>query len=134
MDNTYFPTDSLHLYYKRKAINYEYPFLFSVNYKNVDSIKRYRWRLYNASGFVGQGNIITTTGDMLKFDNSLYAGKLLKPSTLSEAFTPTKLNNGMNANANVGMGKASYGLGWFIFDDTSDGKNCLAYGRTTRRT
>lgn len=28
----------------------------------------------------------------------------------------------MDANANVGLGKASYGLGWFIFTDTSIGK------------
>jgi len=80
------------------------------------------WRLYNASGFVGQGNIITTTRDLLKFDNSLYLGTILRPGTLAEAFTPTKLKNGMNANADVGMGKASYGLSWFIFEDTSIGK------------
>lgn len=122
MNDTYFQTDILHLYDKNRSINYEYPFLYSTNFEKVDSLNKYRWRLYNASGFVGQGNIITTTKDLLKFDNSLYSGNILKPTTLIEAFTPTKLKNGMNTNANVGMGKASYGLGWFIFADTSLGK------------
>lgn len=122
MNNTYFQADSLHLMDNNRAINYEYPFLFSLKYQNVDSLKKYRWRLYNASGFIGQGNIITTVGDLLKFDKLLYSGKILKPSTLEEAFTPTKLKNGENTNANIGIGKASYGLGWFIFEDTSAGK------------
>ena len=48
-------------------------------------MKQYRWRLYNASGFVGQGNILTTTGDLLKFDEILTQPKILKPSSLDEA-------------------------------------------------
>lgn len=122
MNNTYFLTDSLRLKDNNRASNYEYPFLFSLTYQNVDSLKKYRWRLYNAGGFIGQGNIITTPDDLLKFDNILYSGKILKPSTLEEAFAPTKLKNGENASANIGLGKASYGLGWFIFEDTAAGK------------
>jgi CubicO group peptidase (beta-lactamase class C family) len=122
MGNTYFHGDPARIKDKNRTINYEHPFLYSLKLQNVDSIKRYRWRLYNASGFVGQGNIITTAEDMLKFDNALYSGKILKSSTLEEAFTPTKLNNGKSTNADIGIGKASYGLGWFIFDDTSGGK------------
>lgn len=122
MYHTYFLYDGIHKIDKNRAFNYDYPFLYSCNFKNVDSIKQYRWREYNVSGFVGQGNIFTTTADMLNFDNALYSGKILKPATLAEAFTPTKLNNGENNNANTGMGKASYGLGWFIFNDTTKGK------------
>jgi CubicO group peptidase (beta-lactamase class C family) len=122
MFDTYFLTDATHIKDKNRTVNYEFPSLYSGKFQNVDSIKKYRWRLYNASGFVGQGNIITTAKDLLKFDNALYAGKILKPSTLKEAFTPTKLKTGENANANIGIGKASYGLGWFIFADTSAGK------------
>ena len=122
MYNTYFLNDSIHAIDKNRAINYDHPFLYSYKFQNVDSMKQYRWRLYNASGFVGQGNIITTTEDLLKFDNALYSGKILKPATLAEAFTPTKLNNGENTNADIGIGKACYGLGWFIFNDTTNGK------------
>jgi tetratricopeptide (TPR) repeat protein len=122
MYNTFFQKDINNSRSRNMAINYEHPFLYSSAYKNVDSLKQYRWRLYNASGLVGQGNIETTAEDLLKFDEALYTGKLLKPSTLQEAFTPTKLNNGENTNADIGIGKASYGLGWFIFDDSTNGK------------
>jgi CubicO group peptidase (beta-lactamase class C family) len=122
MSATYFATDLAHANDKRRAINYEYPYLYSDRLQNVDSIKAYRWRTYNAMGFVGQGNIITTTEDMLKFDNMLYSGKILKLSTLNEAFLPTKLKNGKIAEVSTGIGKASYGLGWFILADTGAGK------------
>ena len=122
MNNTYFQTDTTNNSTKHKSINYEYPWLFSTEMQNVDSLKKYRWRLYNASGFVGQGNIITTAEDMFKFDNALYSGKIIKESSLNEAFSPTKLNSGENANAGTGLGKASYGLGWFVLEDTSSGK------------
>jgi CubicO group peptidase (beta-lactamase class C family) len=122
MNNTYFQTDAVNKLDIQKAINYEYPWLFSSKQENVDNLPKYRWRLYNASGFVGQGNIITTTEDLLKFDHALYSGKIIKPSTLAEAYTPTKLKTGENAFAGIGLGKASYGLGWFILEDTTSGK------------
>jgi CubicO group peptidase (beta-lactamase class C family) len=122
MYNTFFQKDINNSRSRNIAINYEHPFLYSSAYKNVDSLKQYRWRLYNASGLVGQGNIETTAEDLLKFDEALYTGNLLKPVTLQEAFTPTKLNNGENTNAAIGIGKASYGLGWFIFDDSTNGR------------
>jgi CubicO group peptidase (beta-lactamase class C family) len=122
MNSTFFLKNFEQIAERQKATNYEYPFLFSAKFQDVDSMRKYRWRTYNAGGFVGQGNIITTGSDMLKFDNALYNGKLLKQSTLSEAFTPVKLNNGQNNKADIGIGNASYGLGWFIFTDTSSGK------------
>ncbi len=122
MYHTFFQNDMNAVRNKNAAINYDHPFLYTSAYRDVDNINQFRWRLYNASGFVGQGNIETTGNDLLKFDEALYSGKLLKPATLQEAFTPTKLNNGENANADIGIGKASYGLGWFIFNDTTNGK------------
>ncbi|NCT75079.1 MAG: serine hydrolase [Chitinophagaceae bacterium] len=122
MLNTYFLTDTMQLADKNRVSNYQYPALFASEPQEVSGIRKVRWRLYNLSGFVGQGNIITSAGDMLNFDQALYAGKLLKAATLEEAFTPTRLNNGENVKADIGVGKASYGLGWFIFTDTSAGK------------
>jgi CubicO group peptidase (beta-lactamase class C family) len=122
MSSTYFQRDPLKKRNRNRTINYEYPWLFSAKMEPADSIKRNYWRSYNASGFVGQGNIMTTTEDLLKFDDALYSGKILKPSTLAEAFVPSKLSNGQNVTATNGIGNASYGLGWFIFNDTSAGK------------
>jgi CubicO group peptidase (beta-lactamase class C family) len=122
MTNTYFKTDSVALRGKNKSVNYVYPTLYSSTLQNVDSLERFRWNVFNLRGIKGQGNIISTTEDMLKFDQVLYSGKLLKTSTLEEAFIPTKLTSGANADANIGIGKTSYGLGWFIFDDNTNGK------------
>ena len=122
MFNTYFSADAAYIADKNRAVNYEFPFIYSGHLQNADSVKRDHWRTFNASGFVGQGNITTTTLDMLKFDAALYLGKILKPSTLNEAFTPVKLKNGGNCDAGNAIGKASYGLGWFILADSSAGK------------
>jgi CubicO group peptidase (beta-lactamase class C family) len=109
-----------------QAYNYFYPFLFSSEFVSADknfSNARYKKHFYNM-GFIGQGNVTSTTGDLLKFDQALYAGVLLKNETLEEAFTPTKLKSGENNKIpNIGgMGTAFNGLGWFIFEDTSAGK------------
>ena len=122
MYHTFFLSEEVNTKNGNIAVNYDHPNLYSSVYRNVDSIKQYHWRLYNASGFVGQGNIITTASDLLKFDEALYSGKLLKPATLNEAFTPQKLHTGKIVNADIGIGKATYGLGWFIFNDTANGK------------
>jgi len=122
MENTYFQAGPQNKGNGNRTINYEYPWLFSTEMEPADSIKRNHWRSYSASGFVGQGNIMTTTRDLLRFDEALYSGALLSPSTLEEAFTPSKLNNGENTKAENGTGKSSYGLGWFIFEDTTLGK------------
>ncbi len=122
MTNTYFQKDNSQTGNKNRVIDYDYPFLFSTDLENVDSLKNYRVRMVNLSGFVGNGNIITTTDDILKFDQELYAGKLIKQSSLKEAFTPNKLNNNTIVQTNLGGEKASYGLGWFILSDSSKGK------------
>jgi CubicO group peptidase (beta-lactamase class C family) len=122
MTNTYFQKDNSQKGNKNRVIDYDYPFLFSTELENVDSLKNYRVRMLNLSGFVGNGNIITTTTDLLKFDQELYGGKLLKQSSLKEAFTPNKLNNSQTVQTSLGGEKASYGLGWFILTDSSSGK------------
>jgi CubicO group peptidase (beta-lactamase class C family) len=114
------------------AYNHTYPFLFSSELASIDkkfSNPRDKKFLYN-HGFIGDSNVYSTTGDLLKFDAALYGGVLLKNETLEEALTPTKLNNGeLNRHPPGpsgmgigGMGIAFNGLGWFIFEDTSAGK------------
>ncbi|MFA6087067.1 serine hydrolase [Mucilaginibacter sp.] len=61
--------------------------------------------------FWGQGNVISTTADLLKFDQSLYGNKILNADILNEAFKPTVLNNKKEVVAGGGV---SYGLGWYI--------------------
>jgi CubicO group peptidase (beta-lactamase class C family) len=55
----------------------------------------------------GDKHIYSTTEDLLKWDQSLYIKKLVSNSTLQEAFTSGKLNNGVKTN---------YGFGWEMDD------------------
>ena len=55
----------------------------------------------------GEGGIYSTVADLFKWDQALYTERLVKRSTLDEAFTRPKLNEGSLAN---------YGFGWAIAD------------------
>lgn len=61
----------------------------------------------------GPGRISSTAEDLLKWDKALYTEKLVKQSTLQDAFTPMKLNDGNISN---------YGFGWELFNDPVAGK------------
>jgi len=61
----------------------------------------------------GPGRISSTAADLLKWDQALYTEKLIKQSTLHDAFTPMKLNDGTSSN---------YGFGWELRNDPSFGK------------
>lgn len=61
----------------------------------------------------GPGRISSTAADLLKWDKALYKEKLIKQTTLTEAFTPMKLNDGSFSN---------YGFGWTVRTDSSFGK------------
>ncbi|HEU5167678.1 MAG TPA: serine hydrolase domain-containing protein [Chitinophagaceae bacterium] len=61
----------------------------------------------------GPGRISSTATDLLKWDQALYTEKLIKQSTLLDAFTPMKLNDGSFSN---------YGFGWSLRTDSTLGK------------
>ena len=61
----------------------------------------------------GPGRISSTSSDLLKWDMALYSNKLIKQSTLQEAFTPMKLNDGSFSH---------YGFGWSLRTDSVCGK------------
>src|SRR4026208_84560 len=61
----------------------------------------------------GPGRISSTATDLLKWDKALYTEELIKQSTLQEAFTPMKLNDGSFSD---------YGFGWSLRTDSVLGK------------
>lgn len=61
--------------------------------------------LWNKKEFFASGGILSTAGDMYKWNQALKAGLLLNKKTLALAFTPQQLNNGQ---------AAPYGFGWYI--------------------
>lgn len=62
--------------------------------------------LIHPSQTVGGGNLLSSVADLVKFDDALGNGKLLKKSTLEQMWTPARLNNGE---------ELGYGLGWTVF-------------------
>ena len=103
------------------VLNYIYNNHYEMKLQWVDTLAEKREWTYNLMGTYGAGGINSTTGDMLKYDDALYNGKLLKPATLDEAFTPVKLNNGQPDYADKHT-SSCYGLGWFIYNDNSGAK------------
>jgi D-alanyl-D-alanine carboxypeptidase len=71
--------------------------------------------LYFSNFYASQGEmgIITTATDMGKWSMAFDEGKLLDKETLQHMWTPSVLNNGLEA---VGLVGANYGLGWGILD------------------
>lgn len=71
----------------------------------------------NFDGVVGDKGIYSCVRDMLKWDQAIYSGKLFKPETLKEAFTPY---------SNEKPGIRNYGLGWRLFT-YPDSSNNIVY-------
>ena len=61
----------------------------------------------------GPGRISSCTSDLLKWDQTLYKGRLVNDSTLNEAFKPMKLNSGELSN---------YGFGWSLENHPQSGR------------
>jgi CubicO group peptidase (beta-lactamase class C family) len=97
--------------------------------ESIDSSKKVHPWSYNMRGFVGCTNIVSTTHDLLNFDIALTKNKLLKAATLAKMQNPSKLSNGKKVAAEGEFGKATYGLGWFVPDDSSVGKIVMHTGR-----
>ena len=70
---------------------------YSRNFKNTD--------YHYLNGIVGDGGIYSTLDDMFKWDQGLYNAGLVKKSTMTEALTPYKLNDGTTGD---------YGFGWSL--------------------
>jgi tetratricopeptide (TPR) repeat protein len=105
---------------KNLAVPHWYPRIYADEPVRADSISYVSeyWKAYRFNGF---GDFISTTGDLLKYDEALYDGTLVGEKVLNEAFTPVKLNDGKDNPGN-------YGLGWTIAKDDSLGKTVFHTG------
>lgn len=79
--------------------------------------------------FYGPKGVVSTLEDMYKWAQALETEKLLKASTLKQAFTPARLSNGT---------ETIYGFGWFLgkengLDVYEHAGGYLAYRATIRR-
>lgn len=97
---------------KNRAISYA---RLESGFKNID---------YHPLNLVyGDGAVNTSVEELYKWDQALYTEKLVKASTLKQAFTPGKLNNGTGTGYGFGWGvgkmlgleHVSHGGGWVGF-------------------
>jgi CubicO group peptidase (beta-lactamase class C family) len=63
----------------------------------------------------GAGALYSTVGDLYRWNEGLFNGKILSEASLEAAFTPATLNNGDVAKG-AGGGNKGYGYGWGIGD------------------
>ena len=106
-----------------RVSNYMPGKLYDAAYHRNDSVPQLHPILHNLGMLYGDGGIISTLSDMLRYDQALYNGKLLKPQTLELAYTANQLINGKDYNMyrDLKMGHIHYGLGWLVDADTSAG-------------
>jgi CubicO group peptidase (beta-lactamase class C family) len=101
--------------------------IFAIGHIYVDDRKEYvRADSFPASDYTiwlgnrkGPGRISSTAIDLLKWDKALYTEKLIKQSTLQEAFKPMKLSNDSLSD---------YGFGWMLQRNAVDGLIVLHTG------
>jgi CubicO group peptidase (beta-lactamase class C family) len=103
--------------------------LFSDSLRSNESIPGNRKFAWVSGALLGPGLVISDDHDLLRFDQALYAGKLLKQATMDEAFTPIKLNNGEYARPEPFLGKTGFGLGWFLLLEDPARKIVLHTGK-----
>lgn len=101
---------------------YDRPVHYLDTLRPIERVVQLRKFTYNWVGFQGPGNMASTMRDMLAFDQALYNGKLLKQESIDLMFTPNRLNDGSISYRRSGIDEAAYGLGWYIFKNTDNGK------------
>jgi len=122
MLHTYITTPLIKVNDPERVAGYDYLQFAPWVLQRADSLKHNQIELLHIDGLVGMGNVVSTTQDLLNFDQALYTGKILKHPTLEKAFTPIKLKNGTLAETGWRNNLSNFGLGWYILKDASLGK------------
>ena len=118
MTHTFIPTTSFYHWTaaerKNLSLLYFYPHAYSEQLIQADTVA-YLLQYWHSYKIGGEGEIISTLPDLLKYDQALYNNRLVSAKSLAAAYTPFRLNNGQY-NAYY------FGLGWMIYPDSSLGK------------
>jgi CubicO group peptidase (beta-lactamase class C family) len=85
-------------------------FGYSSSFENTD--------YHYLNGILGDGGIYSTIDDVFKWDQGLYNAGLVKKSTMAEALTPYKLNDGSTSG--------DYGFGWRLY--RGDKRDVIEHG------
>ena len=88
------------------------------NYVNANKFHSSDYTVW-LGGRKGPGRVSSTARDLLLWDQALYSEKLVKKSTLEEAFSPFTLNDGT---------RSFYGFGWEVEPKSPFGKMVMHTG------
>lgn len=120
MDNSFVPLDR-----KVKSANqvelYTYPNFYTTEFVNTKTVKE-PYIILERSNFYGNGGIVSNALDLQKYQKALFSHRILGKKELDEALTPTKLNDGKTVSYTIEGKELSYGLGWAMYTDESEGK------------
>lgn len=100
---------------KRKLANMAWGHMYvpeKKRYVRADSFPQFDYSIWLGNR-KGPGRVSSTAGDLLKWDRALYANRLVNQQTLTDAFTPAKLNDGT---------LSPYGFGWNLRQSDKLGK------------
>jgi CubicO group peptidase (beta-lactamase class C family) len=103
---------------KNLCREHKYRYFFSEFPDRIDTVAE-NARIFRCFNFKGHGDVVSTVGDLFKYDQALYNGSLLKESSLGLAFhaiTPGVPDD------------SGYGLGWSIGHDSTNGKEVHHHG------
>ncbi|EKT4535394.1 serine hydrolase [Flavobacterium psychrophilum] len=112
---------------------YTYPNLYSTNYVNTNTLKE-NYQIVAKINFYGNGGIVSTALDLQKYQNALFTYQLLGKKELEEALTATIHNDGKMVTYNLEGKETSYGLGWEMYTNESNGKIVFHDGNVTGLT
>lgn len=76
-------------------------------------------------GMTSHFGIVSSVDDLVKYDQALTKGAIVKKHSMEEMWTPGKLGDGSTLTAVAG----SYGLGWFL--ETFNGHHIVQHGGST---
>jgi CubicO group peptidase (beta-lactamase class C family) len=110
-----------------------YPNSYSTDYVNSNTLKE-PFFIFEKSNFYGNGGIVSTALDLQKYQNALFTHQILGKTELEEALTATILNDGKKVTYTIDGKETSYGLGWEMYTDESQGKIVFHDGSITGLT
>ncbi|HYJ81709.1 MAG TPA: serine hydrolase [Allosphingosinicella sp.] len=97
-----------------------------LDYPDKKMMRPYRYEGHNLGSTLGDQNVFSTLGDLLRFDRALAAGRLLSRASQEEAYAPIRLNDGRlydePSEYQLYGARCSYGLGWEVCDHPTRGR------------
>ncbi|WP_175620497.1 serine hydrolase [Chryseobacterium schmidteae] len=132
MKNSFVPLDRK-IKSKKQVELYTYPNFYSTELANTKTVKD-PYLISEKSNFYGNGGIVSTALDLEKYRKALFSYKILDKKELDEALTSTKLNDGKTVSYIIDGKEISYGLGWGMYTDESEGKIVFHDGFITGMT